>query len=231
MPGLKNNNNPELDYERIRLLFDYVRFGYIGMATAVCFLYLVVARYSSVEAARLWVAAMVVSYLPRIVVSLRFARRMRRRQISPANVGPWENYLSLSSIAPYLCFVAVIFLPYGDDAVVGTLLCAFAFMTMVAGGVLALSTSLASILLFMNLAMLSIIARFISLGDPAFVALAALVFLAYLQLSNLVFRQNRTLVENIALNIANSRSALIDPLTQLWNRRRLDLHIEKLLPT
>ena len=47
---------------------------------------------------------------------------------------------------------------------------------------------------------------------------------------NLIIRQHKTLIENIALKIENNKFSLIDPLTKLWNRRRLDLHVEKLVP-
>jgi len=47
----------------------------------------------------------------------------------------------------------------------------------------------------------------------------------------LAHKQNKVLIENISLRIESKNQSLIDPLTKLWNRRRLYLFIEKLIPT
>jgi diguanylate cyclase len=58
-----------------------------------------------------------------------------------------------------------------------------------------------------------------------------LLLIAYLLISRLIPRQNKLLVENIALRIENEHQSLTDPLTKLGNRRRLYLLIETLVPS
>lgn len=46
----------------------------------------------------------------------------------------------------------------------------------------------------------------------------------------LFIKQNKLLLEIIALKVENKNQSLEDPLTKLCNRRRLSLHIDKLIP-
>lgn len=61
--------------------------------------------------------------------------------------------------------------------------------------------------------------------------LGLLLVIAYLLLTRLIPRQNKSLVENIALKIENEHQSLTDPLTKLGNRRRLHLFTETLIPS
>ena len=225
-----NNENLELDFERICILYANINFGYLGMVIGVSFLYFVVYKYSSPGNANIWGLIMFVTYLPRITFSILFARKLKKQEIKPHNVKPWERYMTLSSIVPYICFVAVIYLPYGENELISVLFCTLVFLSLLTGGVLTLTTSLGPIMLYINLSLLSIIAKCLWFQETMLTLLACFMFTGYLLLTKLIIRQNKTLIENIALKIENNKFSLIDPLTQLWNRRRLNLHIEKLVP-
>lgn len=226
-----SRDRQELDFERIRILFDNVQFGYLGVVSSVTLLYFVVSRYSSSEFAQLWLLIAVISNMPRIIVSILFARGLKAQTITRDNIRPWESYMFAASSVAYLAFVSVIYFPYGDHTSVAISICAFTFMIMSTGGVLVLSTSLPAIVLFMSLVMISIVSKFLMLGDSLFVILAVIFFLGYLQLLRLIIGQNRILVENISLRIEHSKHALIDPLTNLANRRMLYTYVDKLLST
>jgi len=226
----QSGKNQELDFERIRILFDNVKFGYLGVVSSVTLLYFVVANYSSIEFAKIWLLVVSITNIPRIIVSILFAKRMKTRTITRHNIRPWERYMTLSATVAYLGFVSVMFLPYGANATVAASICAFAFMIMATGGVLVLSTSLPQIMIFMGLVMLAIVCRFLLLGDSLLVVVAFIFFLGYIQLIRLIIRQHQILIENIGLKIEHKLVALIDPLTKLGNRRRLYLYLEKFLP-
>lgn len=224
------NNNPELNFERIQILYASVNAGYVGVSSAIAMLYFIAAHYASPRAAALWLLAVAIANLPRIIVSIRFSRRLRAGLIRPDNIAPWDRYMSISSVAAYAGFVAVIFLPFGDNTVIGTVLCAFVFMTLSTGGVLVLSTSFPQILIYLSLVIAAIVAKLLLLDQNLYAIIAIILLFGYLQLLKLTMRQNRILIENIALKIENRNSALVDPLTRLANRRRLALHAEKLVP-
>ena len=230
MQILNDSNTLELDFERICILYANVKFAIFGTAAAICFLYFVIYKYSSPGLANLWVAFNLFAYIPRIILSILFMRKLKNQEITLVNVKSWEDYMTLSCIFPYLCFVAVIFLPYGENEFLATAICALMFMTMATGGALALTTSLGPIMLYTSLAMFSIIGKSLLLHDMIFTLLAFFMFIGYLLIIRLIIRQNKTLIENITLKIHNKLFSLIDPLTKLGNRRRLDLHVEKLVP-
>jgi len=230
MGSLQDNNNTELDFERISILYANINIGYFGVAVAVAFLYYVVYQYSSPVIANIWGLIVFIAYLPRIALSILFAIKLKKHEIVPENIRPWERYMTLSTIVPYICFISVIYLPYGENQLISILFCALIFMSLATGGVLTITTSLPSILLYINLALLSIIVKCFWSQDKIFILLGCFFFIGYILIIKLIIRQNRTLVENISLKIENNKSSLIDPLTKLWNRRRLNLHIEKLVP-
>lgn len=224
-------NSQIRDFERIRVLFTNMKSGYLGVLTGTVLLYTTVATYSSSRAANLWLLAMLLVNIPRIVISIQFERGVNAGRITPATVAPWEKRLTLSFLPTYLCTVAAIFLPYGEHEIVATLLCALVFTLMAAGGVLMLTTSLPSIFMFLSLMMLAVIIKMLQLSELMFNVAALCLALGYVQLVRLILIQNRLLMENITLKIQHGQYALVDPLTSLANRRQLQVVIEKLLPT
>jgi len=83
----------------------------------------------------------------------------------------------------------------------------------------------------MNASMLPLIAKTFWFQEALFNTLGLLLLIAYLLISRLIPRQNKLLVENIALRIENEHQSLADPLNKLGNRRRLYLLIETLVPS
>lgn len=227
---LHESDRLALDFERIRILFDNMRFGYLGVLSSCTMIFFIAARYASLKVAGLWLLVALLSNLPRIFVSVQFARKLKAGVITQANIAPWEGYMTAGNTVAYLGFVSSIFLPYDANTEVGVALCAFAYMIMATGGVLVLCTSLVSILVFLSLVTLAIVTRFVMLQDALFILIAIIFFLGYIQLVRLIVGQNQTLAQNISLKIENKRFALIDPLTRLWNRRRLELYLAQLIP-
>ncbi|MBQ15079.1 MAG: GGDEF domain-containing protein [Gammaproteobacteria bacterium] len=227
---VERNSNPEVDYERISILHDNAKFGYLGMTIAVSFLAVVIANFSTSRVAITWMSVVVISYLPRVSLSILFSRKSARREINKDNIGPWERHFFLSSILPFICFSAAVFMPYGESRFEAITYYAVIVMSLLAGGVLTYSTSLPALVLFMRLSMLPLIAMCYWMQEFMSVALGLTLTFAYFLLSRLMTRLEKLLLENITLKIENQHQSLTDPLTKLGNRRRLLLHIKDLIP-
>ena len=136
----------------------------------------------------------------------------------------------LTSIVPFALFASVIFLPYGENSEVALLFCTVAVVLLVAGGSLAYSTSIGVLMVFFNINMLALIVRCVWEGGYLFNALAGALMVGYVLLLRLVLRLNRAMVENISMKLDSRHESYVDPLTKLWNRRRLHVFVEMLIP-
>jgi diguanylate cyclase (GGDEF)-like protein len=223
--------NPQLDFERISVLYGNTNVGYFGIAAGVLFIGYIIDQLASIQVAYTWMITVGVAYIPRVALSILFARKMKTREITFENVKPWENYFFYSSILPFICFSSAVFIPYGQNEFIALLYYAVIVMTLISGSILSYSTSLPVIFQFMSVSMLPLIAKTFWMQEALFNALGLLLVIAFLLLSRLIPRQNRLLVENIALRIENEHQSLTDPLTKLGNRRRLYLLIETLVPS
>ena len=225
-----NNNNLELDFERISIIYANSSSAYLGMAISVSFLSFTVYKYASVKMAVFWVLAILVSYIPRIIVSTIFKRRLNNNRMTVSNIKPWELYFILTAFLPFLCFTGVIFIPYQENTFISILFCTVILISMVVGGVLTYSTSMGMMMFQINITFLFLIAKYFSMHNIIFTVLGCFLIFAYILIMRLAHKQNKALIENISLRIESKNQSLIDPLTKLWNRRRLYLFIEKLIP-
>ncbi len=225
-----SDNNSELDFERITVLFSNAFTAQLGFALSVLFIYFIIYEYSSPNAALYWVIAVIIISLPRFILSIIFKRRLENQKITPDNIRPWENYYILSFIFPYLCLAAALFFPYQENVLASVLFCAVVFTFLISGGILAHSTSKILVLIYLNIILLPLIIKLFLMQDILFTTLACYIFIAYFILTRMILKLNKLLIENIALKIENKNQSLLDPLTKLCNRRRLYLHIEKLMP-
>jgi len=223
--------NPKIDFERIRVLYENTNVGYFGIAAGVLFFSYMIDQLASIRIAFPWMLTVSIAYIPRIIISIAFARKMKANEITFENVKPWENYFIYNSVLPFLCFSSAVFIPFGQNEFIALLYYGVIVMTLVSGGILSYSTSLPAISLFMNASMLPLIVKTFWFQEALFNALGLLLVIAYLLLSRLIPKQNKLLVENIALRIENEHQSLTDPLTKLGNRRRLHLLIETLVPS
>jgi len=224
------DRNQEVDFERITALFTNTRIGITGGLVSVVFLGIAVYQFSSPTAAYVWVAAMILAYLPRILVTAQFGRKLARREITPANVAPWERYNLLSCLLPFTIYAGVIFLPYHEHTELAILYCACFVLMMLTGGSLSYGTSIGVLMTFLHINFFALIARCMWEGGWVLVPLGLGLVAAYVLIVRLSLRLNRSLVENISMKLDSKMQSFVDPLTNLWNRRRLDLFFEKLVP-
>ncbi|MEQ8314178.1 MAG: GGDEF domain-containing protein [Gammaproteobacteria bacterium] len=226
----QNEDKLEFDFERISILFTNTTTGYVGIAAASCSMAFLIAIMATPEYAIAWLLAMFLSYVPRILLSISFKRKLATGEIDKNNIGAWENHFFNFSIVPFVCFALAVIIPYGPNILTSLLFYAIAMMALVAGGILTYSTSLPAIMLFLHVAMLPLIGRILFVEGILANALLVILIISYVMLIRLIPRQNRVLLENIALKIENRSQSLTDPLTRLANRRRLYLFMEDLAP-
>jgi len=225
-----SSDNPAVDLERINYLYENAKYGYFGVAVALSSFGYIIWRFASPRFAIIWVSAVVITYVPRLFLSIRFLQKSAKHEINEHNIQPWERYFFLASIVPFACFSSAIFIPYGDNTFDAVLYYAVIVMTLLSGGILSYSTSLPSIFLYMHLTILPLIGRCFWVGDHSFTALGITLTFGYVLLLRLIPRLNKLLLENITLKLENQYQSLTDPLTKLGNRRRLRLYIEDLEP-
>lgn len=225
------NDSLGLDFERISLLYANAIIGYLGTAAVLFVLGFAIRELSTPNISLVWTTIVLLAYIPRVVVSILFARKIASQEITQDNIKPWERYFFLNSILPFACFAAAAFIPYGENSFVAILFITSMVMTLVAGATLTYSTSFPTVLLYMSLTLLPLIIKCFSMPGVLFTALGITLLFAYVLIGTLTYRQHKLLVQNIALKIENEHRSLTDPLTKLWNRRRLGLFIETLLPS
>lgn len=220
----------QLDFERITVAHENFATNLLGWTVAVILLSVIVGELSSPLAAVIWAAVVIATYIPRIIVSVTIQRGAKRKQITPERVTRWERYALLTSIVPYVSFAAVVFLPYGEHIQIALFACAFFTLVLIAGGTLTYSTSIGILLLFLNVTLISLIARSLWEHGTLLDVLAATLIIAYVMLTRMIFRLNRVMVDGIAMRLDSAHQALVDPLTSLWNRRRMKLFVDMLIP-
>ena len=223
-------DNPEVDFERITFLYENAKYGYIGIAVALLSFGFIIWRLAAPTFAIVWAAAVSFAYIPRLVLSSQFSRKIASQTLTDQNIKPWERYFFLASIAPFAFFSAALLIPYGPNTLEAVLYYAVIVVTLLCGGILSYSTSLPSIFLFMNVTLLPLIIRCLWVGEALFIAIGLTLAFGYLLLSRLIPRLNRLLLENITLKIENRHNSLTDHLTKLGNRRRLRISIDDLMP-
>ena len=226
----KNKHSHQVDFERITFFYANFGIGLLGMMLAVALLGVAIHQLYSPTVALVWALSVVIAYIPRVLVSVTFSRKLKRKEITPGNVRPWERYGILSSIAPFACFAAAVFLPYGENTETALLFCTIYTLMVIAGGTLAYSTSTGVLLLFMNFTLVSLIGRCLWEGGALLTSLAVSLILAHVLLTRLLSRLNRTMVENVSMKLDSAHDSFVDPLTRLWNRRRLRLFVDMLIP-
>lgn len=225
-----DNNNAELDFERICRFYENSYLAYIGLAISACFLSFIAYKYASPNTAYLWVSAVIVCNIPRLTLWRILRIKLNNHEVTADNIKPWEQYFYLSCILPCLSFNSAVFLPYQENILTCVLYCTLINLCMATGTILSYCTTKKIMMLFITTYLVFPIVRLLWLQETIATILAAYLVIAYIMISRLAKIQSKSFIENISLKLESKNQALIDPLTRLWNRRRLDLYIDKLIP-
>lgn len=123
-----------VDYERVINFFTRSKVGYLGMLLGVIASGILVAPYSSPEYVYGWGVAILLTYIPRLVISFQFAKARKEGKVTPDNIVEWEDRVWKHSFLPFLAYSALAFLPYRGDALTGFMISAFSLTSMLTGG-------------------------------------------------------------------------------------------------
>ncbi len=226
----KTARERQLDYERVVFLYGSSGTGLLGILVATVLMAVVIADVYAPRAGLLWAGVVVGTYLPRVLLWITFLRRHASGSITPENVRPWEPRAVWASVVPYLCFAGAAFLPYGEETLTALLFFTVLAVLMIGGGTLLYSTSIGIMLVFLHVTFVAVIVRSIWEGERLLWVLAVTLVVAYSLLLRVILRGHRATVESLRLKIDSAHESVVDPLTGLYNRRRLDLFLDKLVP-
>lgn len=147
-----------------------------------------------------------------------------------SNVKRWEIWWSIS-ILPFALLVSfLVYLPFEKDQLIIFLFIGIIITGLGIGSIVISSTSIITALPFLSFVSFPFIIRCFFEDNSYYHLLGSMGLIGYLIFTRLLFRLNKNNVENVKLQIENKNNALKDPLTGLWNRRRLNLYIEEIIP-
>lgn len=224
---LTTEEKSELDYERIKFLYENTKVASLGLILVVFIQSYFVYRFASLKVALLWIASIIISNIPRLILAIKMKRVCISETSSRDQILKWEQLFFYTSILPFSTFAAVVFLPYGENLLQGLFTSAIALIAILSGAVLLYGMSIKVSVLYLNIICPCMIARCIWEATQETMVLALLVLFTYILEFRMIKEQNKILLQSIMLKIENRNLSLIDPLTQLGNRRFMNIFAEK----
>ncbi|NOY67836.1 MAG: GGDEF domain-containing protein, partial [Gammaproteobacteria bacterium] len=221
------SNDQQLDFERMRILYSSMNRIFIGGALLVLFLSFIIKEHLDPDLVLFWVILTLSLYVPRYIATLLFNKKVKNKLITPDNVQVWESYWILTTVPVLASFSSLLYYPleYTQLNIVATFL-----IILASGSVLAYATSIKSIAVSFFMIYIPLIIRYFTLDNQDSMVLGVFYLLFFAISTSYARSLNQNFVENIQLKINSENQALQDPLTQLWNRRGLYLHLNKIIP-
>jgi len=222
-----SNDTQQLDYERIRILYAAMNRIFVGGFLLTLFLAFIIKEHMATNLVLIWFCSTVSLYIPRLYTTRLFNKKIENNQITPANVLKWETVWILTTVPLLAAFTSLLYYPIGNEQldIVATFL-----VILASGSILSYATSFKSIIASFCVIYIPLIIRYLIAGDQHFFIYSLFYALVTIVFSSYAMSLHRTLIENIQLKIDNESHALKDPLTRLWNRRGLYLHLNTILP-
>jgi len=221
------NETQQLDYERIRILYNSMNRIFIGGALLVLFLGFIIREKMAIHLVIIWVSLTLAFYIPRLVTTWMFNKKIKSGQLNSSNVLIWEVYWILTTVPVLVSFSSLLYYPLADSQI--NIIATF-LVIMASGSILSYASSLKSIAASFCAIYIPLIIRYTLIEDEDAATFVTFYILLVAVFSSYALSLHRTLIENIQLKIDNEHNALKDPLTQLWNRRGLYLHLNKIIP-
>ncbi|MCA1057590.1 GGDEF domain-containing protein [Rossellomorea aquimaris] len=218
----------EVDYERVKFLYENTSTSYLGIITVIIFQSFFVYKFVSLHMAISWVAIMIISYIPRIILTLKMKKEGMTDSSSHDEILKWERVFFYASILPFISFSAVVFMPFGENLLKGLFSSSLLMIGLLSGGMILYSLSKKVILLYLNIVCSFIIVRCLSAPSSETIVLAICILILYIMLFGMIKKQYAMLLQNIMLKLENRNLSFVDPLTKLGNRRFMTLFSDKI---
>ncbi len=220
----------EIDFERIKLLYQAGRNGMVSIFLIISLFPLLVLHRLDNKVLAIWTFLIIAVNLPRIFVLKSFNRRIADNSIVLSNVKRWEYYFILGFCASGILWSATAFLPYQGDVVICLILVALVQVGISSVVVSMYSSSRIMVLLYLSITLVPPMLKLFSTGNRTLMLVGAIGLVFFLILIRAVMEQSRNLIDFISLKIQNDEFSKKDILTGLWNRRQLYYVVEKLIP-
>lgn len=222
------NIQKSVNYERITQLYQSAPMALNGLLVAFIALFITVKNLVPLHHLILWSTAFTAVLLWRVGLYLSFKQQINSLKINNSNIQRWEYYWLVMTAFTAITFSSLLFLPFSHDHLITILLISMVFMGMSAGSAVSSKASKSVVITFLTLTSIPIISKAIYEGQDYYI-LTFIYALFYPILVKLTIDGNHVVVENIRLKKQSEQDSLKDQLTGLWNRRSLELFIEKLL--
>lgn len=222
------NLHKSVNYERISLLYQSAPMAIIGLVISFLALFFTVKDLLPLNYLVYWSIAFTAIFLWRLSLYLSFKYKIYTEIIDNSNIQRWEYHWIIMTIFTASIFSSLIFFPFTHRTVTTMLTISMVFMAMSAGSVVSSNASKSVVIAFLTLTSIPLISKAIYEG-PEYYILAIVYSFLYPILVKLTLNGNHVVVENIRLKKQSEQDSLKDQLTGLWNRRSLELFIEKLL--
>lgn len=220
----------EVNYDRINLLYRSVTTIVLGLLVGFIALLFSVGILLPISSLVIWSLSFAGVLLGRIRLYRSFKRGINTGDINRSNIKKWEYYWLAMSIATAVVLVSLLFFPSIQHTLITMLFIAMVFMGMSAGAIVSSNSSLLVIIPFISILSFPVIFKAIA-GGSEYYTLAFVYALFYPTLLKLALSGNQIVINSIRLQKKSEDDSLRDSLTGLWNRRSLELFIEKLLAT
>ncbi|WP_022665184.1 GGDEF domain-containing protein [Desulfospira joergensenii] len=219
----------EVDYERIKLLYQAGRHGLIsGILIISCFPFFMINRVDH-TILTIWTLMILGVNIPRFFLMRSFYRGLADKTITPQNIKRWEHYFILGFCISGVAWVVTAFLPYSGDIV----LCLF-FVVVVQVGINAVvvtmySSSKNMVFLYLAITLIPTDLKIFMTGERPLIVVGIIGIIFFIILIRAVKLHNQKFIKIIRLKIENDELSKKDSLTGLWNRRLLYSAVEKLI--
>jgi len=218
---IKNENQLKIDFQRISVLYGNGLLTVCGSLLATFTLFLALNNSLSDSALDQWATISTLSIMPRLVSVCVFFHFQKNRKTTQEDISVWEKVWFYTAIFPATSFAIIPFYEFHSNELVCLLFIGVVIGALCSGAIITATTTLIPALVFINIIILPFIARCF-VDSSYYLAVMGLYYICfYCVFSYLAVVSHKVINQNIILHIENKDLSLKDPLTGLWNRRKL----------
>jgi len=222
-----NIDQQQLDYERIRFLYNAMSRILIGGVSLALFMGTILTQHLEMQLVATWTGVTLCLYVPRVMITRLFHKKIQNNEINPSNILIWENLWLITTTLALAAFSSLLFFPLANEQLI---IISLFLIALSAGSIMNCATSTRTIIASGIVIFIPLVIRFLQVGEQNYTALAFFFIACSAMFANYAMSLNKSLVENIQLKISSEQNSLKDPLTGLYNRRGLYFYLNKIIP-
>ena len=227
---MKDILNPEIESERINLLFHSAETATAGIVVGYISLLIAFKNFLEPRHIIIWSAIFFIILLARIFLLIQIKRQNSVEAIPLKKLQKYEILFSVLAFFTGLVFSLTLFMPFHGNNLVITMFSVMILMGLSAGSAIASNASTKVVVTFLVVTTLPILIHTFYQGGFYYYLITFTYAFFSLILIRITYSGNKVILENLYLKKKTREESLRDQLTGLWNRRSLELFIEKLTP-